>query len=327
MTSCPRCGQATLSDTLVCPSCHALVHGDLFEQLSREGDRLERKSQFAAACDAWTKALTLVPGDSEHAHWIRQHTEELRNKAAQSSGTDSKSKWAKRLGPLGPLAALAAKAKPFLLLLAKFKFIFSLAAFIALYWALWGPKFGLGFAALILIHEMGHFIDVKRRGLPAEMPVFLPGLGAYVKWQALGVSAETRAAVSLAGPLAGWAASMICLAISWKTGDPMWAALARIGAWLNVLNLIPVWILDGASAVIALGRTERALLAAAGVALWLIIGDVVFLLLACGAVYRLFTHDAPQQPSKSIAAYYLVVLVCLGAVLHAVPPAALPAQR
>ena len=59
-------------------------------------------------------------------------------------------------------------------------------------------KFGIGFAALILIHEMGHFIDIKRRGLPAEMPVFLPGLGAYVRWQAMGVPLETRAAISLA---------------------------------------------------------------------------------------------------------------------------------
>ncbi|PYV08621.1 MAG: hypothetical protein DMG23_13070 [Acidobacteria bacterium] len=63
----------------------------------------------------------------------------------------------------------------------------------------YSAKFGVGFALLILIHEMGHFIDVKRRGLPAEMPVFLPGLGAYVQWQALGVSRETRVAAARVG--------------------------------------------------------------------------------------------------------------------------------
>jgi len=58
--------------------------------------------------------------------------------------------------------------------------LLSLGAFATFYWALYGAKFGVGFAILILVHEMGHFIDIRRRGLPAEMPVFLRGLGAYV---------------------------------------------------------------------------------------------------------------------------------------------------
>src|SRR5439155_7557954 len=85
----------------------------------------------------------------------------------------------------------------------------------------------------------------KRRGLPAEMPVFLPGLGAYVRWGALGVPLETRAAVSLAGPLAGWFAAAVCALLWFHTHDRIWAALAQVGAWLNILNLIPVPILDG----------------------------------------------------------------------------------
>ena len=86
---------------------------------------------------------------------------------------------------------------------------------------------------LILIHEMGHYIEVKRRGLPADMPVFLPGLGAYVKWQGMGVSlGNARRSES------GWAARRIlssaaCGLIFIKTGDPIWAALAKTGAWLN----------------------------------------------------------------------------------------------
>jgi Zn-dependent protease len=222
---------------------------------------------------------------------------------------------------------LAAKFKTFFLVLFKLKFLLSLAAFVAVYWALWGPKFGVGFAILILIHEMGHFIDVKRRGLPAEMPVFLPGLGAYVKWQALGVTTETRAAVSLAGPLAGWIASIICLAIWWKTGDPFWAGLARVGAWLNVLNLIPIWILDGGTAVTALGRTERFILLAVGLALCLFLSETVFLLVAAGAAYRAFTKDIPAKSSTMITAYYIGVMVCLALVLYIVPgQAILPAR-
>ena len=266
-----------------------------------------------------------MPADSEHAAWIRNHSAELATKSSISGGSQT-SKWAKRLGPLGPIAVLLAKAKTLLLALVKLKFLFSFVAFIGIYWALWGPKFGVGFAILILIHEMGHFFDVKRRGLPAEMPVFLPGLGAYVKWQALGVSTETRSAVSLAGPLAGWIASLICLAIWWKTGDSLWAGLARAGAWLNVLNLIPVAILDGGSAINALGRTERLILLTAGLALWLVLGETVFLLVALGATYRLFTKDVPANPSLFISAYYVTLLVSLGLVLHAVPGQIFPSQ-
>ena len=171
--------------------------------------------------------------------------------------------WAKRLGPLGPLAILLAKGKGLLAALFKLKFLLSFAAFFGLYWAAYGWKFGIGFATLILIHEMGHFVDIKRRGLAAEMPVFLPGLGAYVKWAALGVSVETRAAISLAGPLAGFLAAAACTTVWWQTGDPLWAALARSGAWLNLLNLIPVWVLDGGQAVLALDKLQRALLLAA----------------------------------------------------------------
>ncbi|HEY6466000.1 MAG TPA: site-2 protease family protein [Candidatus Acidoferrales bacterium] len=310
-------------DTLVCPSCRALVHGEKFERISTAADRLEKKSQFGAAREVWLQALPLLPPSSEHAEWIQRHSDELANRPVVS---DAKSKWAKRLGPLGPVAVMAAKAKTLLLALSKFKFLLSLVAFVAVYWAVFGAKFGIGFAALILIHEMGHFIDVKRRGLPAEMPVFLPGLGAYVKWKALGVSTETRAAVSLAGPLAGWIASMVCLAIWWKTGDSLWAGLARVSAWLNVLNLIPVWILDGGTAVGALGRTERFLISTAGVALWLVLGETVFFLVAAGAAFRAFTKDVPEKSSSVITAYYLAVMISLGAVLYFVPGQILPTR-
>src|SRR4029077_18130378 len=135
--------------------------------------------------------------------------------------------------------------------------------------ALYGPKFGLGFAILILVHEMGHYIDIKRRGLPVEMPMFLPGLGAYVRRAAMGVSQATQAAVSLAGPLAGWIGAAVCALLWWKTGSGIWAALARAGAWLNVLNLVPVFILDGGGAIRALSKIERlVLIAGAAVLAW-----------------------------------------------------------
>ena len=79
--------------------------------------------------------------------------------------------WAKKLGPLAPIAVCSRKANS-CSRCSKLKSLLSLATFMAFYWALYGPKFGVGFALLILVHEMGHYIDIKRRGLPAEMPMF-----------------------------------------------------------------------------------------------------------------------------------------------------------
>ena len=167
---------------------------------------------------------------------------------------------------LAPIALFIAKFKFILIFLLKFKFLLSLFAFFGLYWAEFGWKFGLGFTALIFIHEMGHFVDVKRRGLPAEMPVFLPGFGAYVKWQALGVSEEVRAEISLAGPFAGLLAAIACAGVWWYNGGSqgimtpigsLFVALAAIGAWLNAINLIPVYILDGGQAIHALNRDAQ----------------------------------------------------------------------
>jgi Zn-dependent protease len=321
---CRNCLLELGPSMLACPQCNTLVHAAELERLAAEAKELEAKAQWRPARDKWLEALALLPRDSEQATWIRNRAQALLKQALDAEAPKRQSRWARRLGPLAPIAVVLAKAKTALLLIFKLKFLLSLAAFVALYWAVWGPKFGIGFAALILVHEMGHFIDVKRRGLPAEMPVFLPGLGAFVKWKAMGVSTETRAAVSLAGPLAGWIASMVCLAIWWKTGDSLWAALARTGAWLNVLNLIPIWILDGGSAANALGRGERAILLGASAALGLGLHELVFFGVAAGAAYRLFTKDLPANPSRFVTAYYVAVVACLGFVLHIVPGQALP---
>ena len=320
---CRNCAQPLAAGELVCAHCHALVHAEELDRIAAAAKDLEGKKQWRLAREEWLKTLPLLPRDAAQGMWIRDHARELLNNALNSESEAPPQKqspeWARKLGPVGPVAVLLAKSKTLLLAVFKLKFLLSFVTFIGLYWALWGMKFGIGFAILILIHEMGHFIDIKRRGLPAEMPVFLPGLGAYVKWQALGVPLATRAEVSLAGPLAGWLASIVCLIIWWKTGDPFWASLARAGAFLNVLNLIPIWILDGGQAALALGKTDRFWLLTAGLALWLVLGEGIFALVAAGAVWRLFTKDMPVKSSRISLAYYVGVLACLGLVLYIVP--------
>jgi Zn-dependent protease len=227
--------------------------------------------------------------------------------------------WISKLGPLAPIALVLAKSKTLLFAIFKLKFLLSLGSFVALYWALYGFRFGAGFAALILIHEMGHYLDIRRRGLPADMPVFLPGLGAYVRWDALGVTRKTRAAVSLAGPFAGLVGTAICAALYFYSNYGLWAALGHAGGVLNVLNLTPVWILDGERAVSALVKSERIALLVACLAIWLLASQGIFFVVAAGAAYRLFTKDLPPMSSRPTLVYYLALLVSYGLILHFLP--------
>jgi len=307
---------------LVCDQCHALVYSEELDRLAAGAKALEAKGQLREARDQWRMGLRLLPPNSKQADWIERHARSLDEAAdrIQPAAEPSQNKWARRLGPVGPIAVVLAKSKVLLGAIFKLRFLLSFAAFFAVYWAMFGMKFGIGFAVLILIHEMGHFIDIKRRGLPAEMPVFLPGLGAYVRWRALGVSPETRAAISLAGPLAGLIASLVCAVLWWQTGDALWAALARAGAWLNILNLIPVWVLDGGQAALALSKTERMLLLTASLALWLVCKESVFFLVAIGAGYQaFFAGDLPAHPSRVTTVYLVLVLTALGVVLRLMP--------
>jgi Zn-dependent protease len=306
-------------EAVECARCHALVHADDLDRIASEAKALEAKGELRQARELWLTGLPLLPAASRQAAWIRDHTLQLdiRSDAAQRP-PQPENPWAKRLGPFAPIAVLLAKSKA-LLVIFKLNLLLSLAAFMGFYWTLYGAKFGVGFAVLILIHEMGHFVDIKRRGLPADMPVFFPGLGAYVRWQGLGVSLETRAAVSLAGPFAGWVASVACALLWWKTGDGIWAALARAGAWLNVLNLVPIWVLDGGQAAAALSKGERLVILTAALALWLFFGESVFFLVAAGAAWRLFTKDLPPQASRTTLIHFLFVMTALGVVMWLMP--------
>jgi Zn-dependent protease len=315
---CKGCSATIFPGTLVCSQCHTLVHAEELEKLSAWANVYEEQNKLPEARETWLKILPLLPADSTQAAWVQKKMSALDVPVAPAHAAPAENQWAKKFGPLAPVAIALSKAKV-LLGIFKLKFIFSLFAFVALYWGLFGIKFGIGFAALILIHEMGHYIDVKRRGLPVEMPVFIPGFGAYVKWQALGVSRVTRAFVSLAGPLAGFISAAVCCLIYFRTSDPFWAALARTGAWLNILNLIPVWMLDGGEAMFALDKLERVAILTVSLALWLLLGEGVFALVALGACWRLFTKDIPEQPSRSTAAYFIAVLALLALILRITP--------
>jgi Zn-dependent protease len=316
---CHNCGADLPLGALACEKCHSLVHSEELARLTHRANSLEEEENLRQARDEWQKAIPLLPSNATQAEWVRSHIAKLDLLLRAAPSTPPKNNWIKKLGPLAPIAIILSKSKFLLLAIFKLKFLLTLFAFMGLYWSLYGAWFGVGFVALILVHEMGHYLEIRRRGLPAEMPVFLPGLGAYVQWNALGVTRVTRSIVSLTGPFAGFLGAIACLYLWHRTGNAVWAALARSSAGLNILNLIPVWILDGGQATLSLSKIERWLLLGLCLLLWLGLGENLFFLVAAGVVYRLFTKDLPPFAAPRITAYYASVLVGLGVVMHLVP--------
>jgi Zn-dependent protease len=125
-----------------------------------------------------------------------------------------------------------------------FKF-FGLFISVGAYALIWGWKFGVGFVLMILIHELGHFVEAKRQGLDVSIPRFIPFLGAYVAIKNSPLNPMRNAQVALAGPAAGGLAAAICWGIGSETNSSLLHALAYVGFFLNLFNLIPIGILDG----------------------------------------------------------------------------------
>jgi Zn-dependent protease len=286
----------------VCEHCRSLIHTAQLQTISEHAKSLEGEHKFLEAREQWRATLQLLPQDSRQAAWIRDKIAELERTA---------SAWTELSPALAMPGRSITDSMP--------AFLLSFAAFIAVESMYGGVKFGIGFSLLIMIHEFGHFIDVKRRGMEADFPVFLPGLGAFVRFRVGNISREVRAGVSLAGPLAGLIAAIACAGAWYVTGDGYWGALAQSGAWLNVLNLTPVWISDGGQAALALGKMQRAILLVASLAMWLVTGETVLLIVAAGALFRVFGKDIPQKPSTAMAAYFIAVLVLLSVVMAVSP--------
>ncbi|HEY0263553.1 MAG TPA: site-2 protease family protein [Granulicella sp.] len=320
---CAVCQAALRPGDLACPRCQTLVYAQQLDALSKQAQELESTGQLAEAREVWRSALSLVPRMSTQAEWVEQRVRALDALLAQRGIVPAKpqdrSRWAKWLGPLAPIAVVLSKLKGLLFILLKAKFLLSFALFLGVYWSLYGAWFGIGFAVQILLHELGHVFAVKRRGMKADLPVFLPLMGAYVRWQGMNIPIAVRAEIALAGPFFGLLASAACFGIFIYTKMPVFAALAHAGAWLNLVNLMPLWILDGGQAAYALNKLQRGLLLAACLIFFAVTGQATFLLVALGMLIRLFTHDTPSEPSTRTMIFFLLLLFALGGLLSVIP--------
>ncbi len=221
----------------------------------------------------------------------------------------------KRAGSaLAGVAALAAKFGAYLkagvLLLPKLALLSTAGTAlvsIAAYSLLWGWMFAAGFVALLFVHEMGHVIQLKREGIKASTPMFIPFLGAAIFSRSLGENALAEARVGLAGPILGTVGAVAVAVAGALTGSDLLLALAYIGFFLNLINLVPVVPFDGGRAMAAVAPSMWFLGIGGLVTMILVLGNpflLIFILLALREMPRRWR----QLRSRSIeqAAYYRV---------------------
>jgi len=287
-------------------------------------------NQYCAACGSPVPAVASICGRCAHpvgqppavsARTIgqlpaapeRPQPEEAKPQAA----------WIKKLGPFGAIAAAALKFKTVILLVAskalQFKALLSVLAFFGVYWAAYGWRFAAGLVAGIYIHEMGHVWMIRRYGMRATMPMFIPGFGAFVSSPDQRTVAQ-GARIGLAGPLWGSAAAITFLLLSVSFPSPSWAAIVRVTAVINLFALTPIWIFDGSKGFGALDLRQRLYLVILAALLWYITGEAIFAIFLLGAAYRiLWNKDFAPQPDAGALFEFAGLLAVLAAVLALAP--------
>ncbi len=182
---------------------------------------------------------------------------EQRDAAAQGSAATGKKR--KRLAGLGgigaTIGAFLLKFQAVGLLLLKFGWAgISAVISIGVYSVIFGWQFAVGLVALLFIHEMGHALVMKLKGIPVGGMIFIPLLGAAVIMKQMPRNAKDEAEVGIAGPIAGALAASACLAVAFVYPRSVWASLAYFGFFMNLFNLIPIVPFDGGRVLAAIDR-------------------------------------------------------------------------
>ena len=271
---------------LACPACSALVHREKLERLAELADAAAATSDHAMARARWQEALALVPPTSEQHQLITtriaEHTRQLDGGRTPAAGDGARSWTGRAIGLTAAIGLLLAGKLKFLLLgLSKLSTLTSMFGFILVYWSIHGWPLAVGLAGSIYVHEMGHVAMLRRLGIHASAPLFIPGVGALVMLRQHVTDPVIDARIGLAGPVWGLGAAIAAWLVYQLTAAPIWLAIAELTGFLNLFNLMPIWQLDGSRGFHALSRQQR----------WLVVG-AIFLALALTGVRLLWIVGA-----------------------------------
>jgi Zn-dependent protease len=193
-----------------------------------------------------------------------------------------------------------------------------------------GWRYAVGFVALIFVHEMGHFLAARQRGLDVGLPTFIPFVGAWIDLKQQPHDVETEAWVGLGGPLLGSLAALACYFAARETDSRLLLALAYAGFFINLFNLIPLSPFDGGRITAVL--TPRVWLLGVPVLVALFFWRpspmlVLVAVLAAPQVMRAWKYD-PKDPANqqyyavsgetrlTYGVYYIGLLAFLAVMAH-----------
>jgi Zn-dependent protease len=180
-----------------------------------------------------------------------------------------------------------------------------LIAVVAYAWV-FGWRYAVGLVAMMFLHELGHMLAARRRGLDVGLPTFIPFFGAWVELKQRPHDAETSAFVALGGPLLGTISALVCYYLA-RNGDAPWLlAVAYSGFFINLLNLIPMPPFDGGQIMAVLSPRLWLLGVPILLALFWAHPNPVMLVMAILAVPYVFQALRRQPPSPEAQAYYAV---------------------
>lgn len=324
--SCPQCGTEIGAGLLQCPRCRWLVHGEELRGIAASAEAAEKAGDLAAAASRWQDALGLLPAGTRQADVIAARIQTLGDQMLHAPGGAKKAAHRPAITRVGGVVGIAAlalwkfkfvlvflltKAKLLLLGLTKASTLFSMLLAFGVYWTAWGWKFAAGLIVSIYIHEMGHVASLAHYGIKASAPMFIPGLGAFVRMKQYPPTPALDARVGIAGPIWGFGAAVAALLVYLATDNPMWGAIARVGAWINLFNLLPLWTLDGGRAFRPLSRHERVLAAGAIGIAWYATSESLLVLLLIMAVVQIFTAPRGEQSDRPMLLTYAGLVLAL----------------
>ena len=116
---------------------------------------------------------------------------------------------------------------------------------IGVYAIAFGWRYAVGIVAMLFVHEMGHYIAARQRGLRVGLPMFIPFMFAWVKLEDMPHDAETDAHIALAGPMLGTVGAIGAYFLAREYGTHWLLAVAYTGFFINLINMIPLPPLDG----------------------------------------------------------------------------------
>ena len=203
------------------------------------------------------------------------------------------------------------------------------------YALIFGWWYAVGFVALLLVHELGHYMAARRIGLPAGLPMFIPFVGAWIELKEQPMSVSQEAYVAFAGPFVGTIGATIVLWLAGQYESNLLMALAYAGFFINLFNLIPMTPFDGGRIVAILSPKLWFL----GVPILLIAFFylrspmlLIILILLAPTMWHALKgawegktpedrpryYDVPQEARIRYAAYYLLLIVYLCAMTYQV---------